>query len=380
MKDETRCVHAIDKSKDNPYSVVPAISNSTAYHYIDKGPLIYPGFSSTPNQERLGQIIANLEGADFGIAFSSGMAAITSAILSLVKAGDHIIWSKELYGGTQKFAHELNERQISCSFVNGTIEGFEAARRTNTKLVFVESPSNPTLKIIDLKAVSDWAQNHKLITVIDNTFATPINQRPLALGFDIVLHSGTKFLGGHNDLMFGGLATKWRNHYESIRNYTKLYGGSLDAHSCYLAERSIKTLSLRVRQQNESALNIAHFLQDHPMISKVYYPGLSTHENHEIARKQMSGFGGLLSFQIEASPTKLRDFLSSLTLISPALSLGGVESLICIPALTSHSSLSPEQRKELNIADNLIRLSVGIEHSMDLIEDITMAIQQISTP
>ncbi|MEQ8470396.1 MAG: PLP-dependent aspartate aminotransferase family protein [Marinoscillum sp.] len=375
MKNETRCVHPLGKPKDKPISVTPAIHPSTAYHYIDNGQLIYPGFSSTPNQERLGKIIANLEGADFGIAFSSGMAAITSTILSLVRAGDHIIWSKELYGGTQKFAtDELSHRQVSCSFVNGSVEDLERARLPNTKLVFIESPSNPTLKIVDLMAVSTWAQKNKLITIIDNTFATPINQRPLSLGFDIVLHSGTKFLGGHNDLMFGGLATKWPDYYELIRKYIKLHGGSLDAHSCYLAERSIKTLSLRVRQQNESALNIAHFLQDHHMISKVYYPGLPTHENHQIARNQMSGYGGLLSFQIEASPTRLKTFLSHLRIISPALSLGGVESLICIPAHTSHAGMSASNLMDLNITDTLLRLSVGIEDAEDLIEDLSSAL------
>jgi cystathionine beta-lyase/cystathionine gamma-synthase len=375
---DTLCVHPIEGGGDFNGSVTSVIFPSAAYDYLD-GELQYPGFYSTYNQKRLGQIMANLEHGDWGMVFSSGMAAITTSILSFVQSNDHIIFSRDLYGGTWKFVEEeLPKRGISFSYADNTLESFQSVLKENTKVIYVETPSNPLLNIFPLKEIASFAKKHELVTIVDNTFASPINQLPLLHGIDIAVHSGTKYLGGHNDLPFGALVSNNAKQNEVILSTAKMYGGSLSPYQCYLVERSLKTLSIRVQKQNENALKLALYLRGNPVVAKVYYPGLESHRDHKIALQQMIGFGGMLSFELDVNQDKLMVFLRSLSLIRPALSLGGVESLICSPVTTSHRSLTSEQRHSLGIQDNLLRLSVGIEDVNDLIIDLRLAILKVA--
>ncbi len=375
---DTLCVHPISDEDKLKGSVATAIFPSAAYNYLD-GELQYPGFYSTYNQKRLGQVMANLEQGQWGMAFSSGMAAITTSILSFVQHNDHVIFSRDLYGGTWKFAEEeLPKRGISFSYAGNTLESFQSALSDSTKVVYIETPSNPLLNIFPLKEIASLAKANGLITIVDNTFASPVNQLPLAHGIDISVHSGTKYLGGHNDLPFGALISNNLIHKEIIFSTAKIYGGSLSPYQCYLAERSLKTLSLRVSKQNENALKLAEYLEGNSLVKKVYYPGLPSHRDHQMATQQMLGFGGMLSFELDVSPEQLIVFLKSLSIIQPALSLGGVESLICSPVTTSHRNLSSEQRHSLGIQDNLLRLSVGIEDADDLITDLKSAILHVT--
>lgn len=377
-KFETLCVHPLGDEANILGAATAAILPSAAYDYLDSDELQYPGFYSTYNQKRVGQIIANLEAGEWGIAFSSGMAAISTSILSFAGQNDHVIFSRDLYGGTFKFAEqELPKRNISCSYADNTLEGFQSLLKENTKVIYIETPANPLLNIVPLKKIAAFAKEHRIITIVDNTFASPINQQPLLHGIDISLHSGTKYLGGHNDLPFGVLVSNNQNHKDIIYATAKMYGGSLSPYECYLVERSLKTLAIRIQKQNENAMQIAKYLAENPAIDKVYYPGLPTHQNHNIATEQMTGFGGMLSFELNVSPEKLIDFLRNLSMIQPALSLGGVESLICVSATTSHKGMTSSQRLSLGIKDNLLRLSVGIENIDDLISDLETAISKV---
>jgi len=375
---DTLCVHPIIEDDNFSGSVTSVIFPSAAYNYLD-GELQYPGFYSTYNQKRLGEIMASLEHGEWGMVFSSGMAAITTSILSFVQHNDHIIFSRDLYGGTWNFVEqELPKRGITSSYADNTLESFQSLLKENTKVIYIETPSNPLLNIFPLKKIASFAREHGLVTIVDNTFASPINQIPLSLGIDIAVHSGTKYLGGHNDLPFGALVSNNQHHKELIFSTAKIYGGSLSPYQCYLVERSLKTLSLRIKKQNENALKLAEYLGRNPVVKKVYYPGLSSHRDHQIAVEQMIGFGGILSFELDISQEQLTFFLKNLSLIQPALSLGGVESLICSPVTTSHRSLSTEQRHRLGINDNLLRLSVGIEDADDLITDLRLAILKVA--
>jgi cystathionine beta-lyase len=307
------------------------------------------------------------------MVFSSGMAAITSVLFAFLSQGDHAIFQTGLYGGTFHFVTtELKrfgiEYDISSDNEPGT---FERLIRDNTRLIYVETPSNPLLRITDLYATVGLARSKNLISVIDNTFASPINQTPIRLGIDVVIHSATKYLGGHADICAGAVASEKENMLK-IRDMARGLGGSLNAQDAYLLERSIKTLALRIERQNTNAGFLAEKLTGHPAFGKVYYPGLSVHPKHEIARRQMSGFGGMLSFEVrDLDPVQ---FQRNLKLIRPSVSLGGVDSIICSPALTSHRHLSPREKKQERISDNLLRLSVGIEDADDLWRDIEQAI------
>ncbi|MEO0334702.1 MAG: PLP-dependent aspartate aminotransferase family protein, partial [Bacteroidota bacterium] len=306
----------------------------------------------------------------------SGMAAISTTMLALLQSGDHVILQRDLYGGTHHFVTtELKRVGISYSLVEEpTVNQLEAAIQPTTKLVYIETPSNPLLKITDVAVVGSWAQQHRLISMIDNTFASPINQNPIPLGIDVVIHSGTKYLGGHSDLCFGAVVTSQPLRDQIFATAINL-GGSVNAATCALIERSLKTLSLRVVQQNKNAQAVANFLQQHPRVQQVHYPGLTDHPGHEIAKQQMQGFGGMLSFEprVDGS-TGAEQFMRQLKTITPALSLGGVESLICAPAKTSHIKLSAEERKQIGVSDELLRISVGIEDTEDLLEDLAHAL------
>lgn len=360
--------------EDHQYKgITSPIYVSSAYDYEDVSETMYPRYFNTPNQKAIVRQLALLEHAEDGVLFSSGMAAISTCLFAVLRKGDHALIQGDLYGGTyEALVSEFGRFEIDYTFVDGTdAENFEKAIRPGTKLAFIETPSNPTLKITDISAVASICKKYGLVSMIDNTFASPINQNPITLGIDIVTHSGTKYLGGHSDLSCGAaLASKAL--CASIRHSALHFGGSLNGISCYLLERSLKTLALRVRQQNANAQAIAEFLHAHSAISQVYYPGLRAHPGHNVASAQMpGGFGGMLSFEV---PGNASTFIEKLRLIRRAISLGGVESTICIPSKTSHIKMSAEERHKIGVTDQLVRLSTGIEDPGDLIRDIDQAL------
>lgn len=360
--------------EDHQYKgITSPIYVSSAYDYEDVSETMYPRYFNTPNQKAIVRQLALLEHAEDGVLFSSGMAAISTCLFAVLRKGDHALIQGDLYGGTyEALVSEFGRFEIDYTFVDGTdVENFEKAIRPGTKLAFIETPSNPTLKITDISAVASICKKHGLVSMIDNTFASPINQNPITLGIDIVTHSGTKYLGGHSDLSCGAaLASK--TLCAGIRHSALHFGGSLNGISCYLLERSLKTLALRVRQQNANAQAIAEFLHAHSAISQVYYPGLRDHPGHNVASAQMpGGFGGMLSFEV---PGNASTFIEKLRLIRRAISLGGVESTICIPSKTSHIKMSAEERHKIGVTDQLVRLSTGIEDPGDLIRDIDQAL------
>jgi len=380
MNNATICVHTGSYKDPNFPGINTPIFTSSAFDYRGEGPTAYPRYFNTPNQNAVVEKIKRLEYGEAGMIFSSGMAAITTALMSILKPGDHIIFTKSIYGGTHYFIEsQLRRWEVDYTFVRSTeLDILTTALKKNTKAIYIESPSNPLLEIVDLGSVAAFAQQNNLISLIDNTFASPINQNPIKFGFDFVLHSGTKYLGGHSDITFGAAITS-EIYHEGMYSSAINFGGSLDANTCYLIERSLKTLSLRVNHQNKNALKIAQALDSHPEIEHVYYPGLSHHPGHEIASRQMHGFGGMLAFELKNSNSDVDDYIGNLGLIQSAVSLGGVESTICSPAKTSHSKMSMQDREMAGISDNLLRLSVGIEDSQDLIDDLENALGKTST-
>ncbi len=362
-KKSTIGVHAGSAGDALYGGLVNPVYPSSAYDYDQL--VRYPRYFNTPNQLAVVEKMVALEEAEDGLVFSSGMAAIMTSLLAVLKSGDHIIFQKDLYGGTHHaVVHALNRMGIQYDF--GNLEGFEKHIRKETRAIYIETPSNPLLRITNIAAVVQIARRHGLVTLIDNTFASPVNQNPFKMGIDIVLHSGTKYIGGHSDLSCGVMVGS-RKLTADVRYQASIFGGSLDAFTCYTVERSLKTMVLRVRQQNENAMHLAQFLEAETSIQKVYYPGLKSHEGYAIARKQMTGFGGMLSFEVKHDPEK---FMKKLRLIRKAVSLGGIESTICSPRKTSHSKLSPAERAKAGISDQLLRLSVGIEDVEDLIADL----------
>lgn len=374
MKLDTLTVHSgtIHEDKYRPVNS-PVFQSSTAY-YTHDGQCQYPRYYNMPAQEAIVKKIAALEGAETGMVYSSGMAAIAAILTGLFKSGDHVIFQNDIYGGTHHFVQkELPKLGIEISFIDlNSADELSATFRPNTKGIYIETPSNPLLKIIDLEKISVFAKTHKLISIIDNTFASPINQRPISFGIDVVMHSGTKYLGGHSDLIFGAVVST-KELILKLREFSVNFGPCINGATCALIERSMKTLAVRIDKHNSNAQYLAENLQELSFIDKVYYPGLSTHEGHQIAKKQMLGFGGMLSFELVADEKKIIRFMESLQLILPAVSLGGVESLISSPVYTSHVKVGKEGRASMGIKDNLLRLSVGIEDPQDLLEDIKQA-------
>lgn len=367
----TLSVHAGSQGDPQYGGLVNPIYPSSAYNYDQI--VRYPRYFNTPNQEAVVKKVAALENAEDGLVFSSGMAAILTSMFAMLRAGDHIIFQNDLYGGTHYAAfHELNRYGIEFTMVDAADpKNFEKAIRKETRVIYIETPSNPLLKITDIVAVSKIARKHGLITMIDNTFASPVNQNPIDLGIDIVLHSGTKYIGGHSDICCGVMVSS-KKLTQQILASASHFGGSLDAHTCYLVERSLKTMVLRVRQQNNSAMTLAEFLEAESKVGKVFYPGLKKHPGYVIAKKQMTeGFGGMMSFEVKGDPEK---FIKRLKYIRKAISLGGVESTICSPVKTSHSKLTSAERAKAGISDKLVRFSVGIEETTDLMSDIKQAL------
>ncbi len=325
--------------------------------------------------------IAELEGADAALLFASGMSAITTTILSLVKAGDHIIAQRDIYGGVTKFLTQwLSKFGVEVTLVDTTdYQQHEAAVRPNTKLIHLESPTNPTLRIVDLKRVSTIAKQHKLITLIDSTFSTPINCRPAEFGIDLVMHSGTKYFGGHADIICGIIAGR-QDLIRTIHATRTTLGCNMDPHAAWLLLRGIKTLAVRVHRQNENALQVAEYLKAHPRARSVNYPFLEGHPQRTLAMEQMRGGGGVLSFEIDGTGEDACRFAEALELFSLAPSLGGVESLVTIPVITSHAMIRSEEREKMGVTKQLIRLSVGIEHVDDLIADLERGFAAVSAP
>lgn len=336
------------------------------------------GRNTNPTVAAFEEKVRDLEGAEAATSFSSGMAAISNTLFTLLSPGDRVVSIKDTYGGTNKLFIEFLPRfQIEVSLCDTTDHGaIEAAVAKGCKLLYLESPTNPTIKIVDIARLAVAAHRHGTLVVVDNTFATPINQLPLGLGADLVIHSATKFLGGHADAL-GGAVCGREDLVKQIHHFREINGACLEPMSAYLLLRGMKTLHLRVRQQNETALEIARFLESHPRVAKVFYPGLERHENHAIAKRQMSGFGGVLSFALHGGFEAVKSFLPRLRYANLAANLGAVETVAGPPATTSHVESTPEERAATGIPEALIRYSAGIENVEDLIGDLRQALDSL---
>lgn len=378
----TRCIHGGQYPDPATGAVsVPIYANST---FAQEAPGEHKGYvygrGNNPTRHAFERCIADLENATAGFGFGSGLAAM-GAILDLLPAGSHMIACDDLYGGSYRLFERVrkNVTGLTVSYVDMTdMKNVEAALRPETRMVWVETPTNPLLKVIDLERVAAFAKAKKLISVADNTFGTPWAQRPLDLGFDVVVHSVTKYLGGHSDMIGGAVVTKNKEMADQLKFIQNATGGILGAFDSFLGLRGLKTLDVRLTRQCESAQKIAEWLEKHPMIEKVFYPGLKSHPQHDIAKKQMKGFGAVLSANVRGDLTSVSRMLSSCTIFTLAESLGAVESLIEHPAIMTHASIPPEQRKALGISDGLIRLSVGIEAADDLMADLDQAFRQMA--
>ncbi len=369
-KTATRCVHTGTRPDERSGGLTTPLHVSTAHHYIGHEAR-YPRYLNVPNQLAAAEKIASLEEAERALVLSSGLAAISSTFLSFLSQGDHAIIQRGIYGGTHHFIQqELPKLGIGITFWDPAgSEKLEDLINERSKLVYIETPSNPLLGITDLQHAARVCQEHGLLSLMDNTFATPIWQRPLEFGIDLVLHSGTKYLGGHSDICCGAVAGR-EELMERIEETAINFGGTPDARTCHLLERSLKTLQIRVEKQSENAAAIAECLQDQSVVKRVFYPGLKGHPGHGTARGQMRGFGAMLAFELAEEGPEAESFQKGLQIVAPALSLGGVESSICSPAATSHSKLSPAEREKAGISDRLLRLSVGIEAFEDLRDDL----------
>jgi cystathionine beta-lyase len=373
----TICAH-VGEIKDEQFKgAISPIYMSTSYAFEGVDVKRYPRYFNTPNQEMLCKKIAALEKTENALIFGSGMAAVSTTLLAFLQKGDHIVLQQTLYGGTYNFVVEEFEKfGIEYSFTESlSIEDFEKVVQENTKVIYIETPSNPLLTITDMKAVSKLAKKKGVVTMIDNTFASPINQTPTDFGIDIMIHSATKYMGGHSDILAGAVAAS-NEHIERIWNIAKNLGGSLSDFMVWMLERSLKTMNLRVKKQSKNALKMAKYLATNTSIYIVYYPGLKGHPDYKLAKKQMKNFGGMLSFEF-IDGIDAMGFQNNLKLIKPSMSLAGVESTMLSPTQTSHALLSPEERVKQGIKDRLIRFSVGIEETKDLIADIEQAIKSL---
>ena len=373
----TICVHVGEVKDEQFKGAISPIYPSTSYAFDEVDIKRYPRYFNTPNQEFLRKKIAVLEHTEDALIFSSGMAAISAALFAFLKTGDHVIIQQVIYGGTFNFiANEFDKFGIEYSFTESDkIEDFEPLIRPNTKVMYIETPSNPLLGITDIKAIAELSKQHQIITMIDNTFASPINQNPFDFGINIILHSATKYMGGHSDISAGAIAAT-KKHIDLIWKTAINYGGNLSDQTVWLLERSLKTMNLRVKEQTKNAQIMAEYLEKNLNIDAVYYPGLLSHPQYEIAKKQMKGFGAMLSFELKNTIDAMA-FQRQLQLIKPSMSLAGLESTTVSPVKTTHALLSEEERLERGIKNGLIRFSVGIEESEYLIADIEQAIEKV---
>ncbi len=383
MKFSTRAIHAgQDADPATGATIVPIYQTST---YTQEAVGVHKGYdysrTANPTRAALETQLAALEDARYGCAFSSGMAA-TAAVLNLLSAGDHVVVTDDLYGGTYRlFARVLARYGIGFTYVDmSDLEALEAAVETNTKMFWIETPTNPLLKLIDIAAVcglrdARHPEGQRAVVAVDNTFASPYFQSPLALGADLVVHSTTKYIGGHSDVVGGAVLTNDQALHDVVKFHQNAVGGVPSPHDAYLTMRGAKTLALRMREHERNALAIAGFLESHPQVERVYYPGLPSHPQHDLAKRQMSGFGGMLSFTLLGPQRRAIDFANRMRYFSLAESLGGVESLICHPARMTHGSIPREERERRGITDGLLRLSVGIEDLSDLLADLGDALE-----
>ncbi len=375
---ETKLIHAGEADPLIEGAVSMPVFQSSTFEYTgasDYHALKYIRLNNTPNHVALHKKLAALENAESALVTASGMAAISTTFFALLSGGDHLLTLGGVYGGTHSLVtQDFAPFGLEYDFIDGDDPAsWEAKLRPNTKAIFVESMTNPLLDVPDLKAAVEFAGTHGIISIVDNTFASPINFRPAEWDFDLSLHSATKYLNGHSDIV-GGAVIGRADLVEKITRKLNHLGGSMDPHACFLLHRGLKTLAVRMKYQNQSALQIARFLESHPAVAKVNYPGLESHPRHARASELFDGFGGMLSFELKGGLKAAERAMQELTLPISAPSLGGVETLITRPATTSHSGVSPEERRALGISDGLIRLSVGIEATEDLIEDFEQAL------
>lgn len=377
MKFSTRAIHAGQEPDPSTGAVMTPIFQTSTYAQAGLGE--HKGFeysrTQNPTRSALEACIASLEEGQYGLAFASGMAA-ESAVLSLLSAGDHLVACDDLYGGSYRiFERVMRRYEVETSYVAAdNAAAYERAIRPNTKMIWLETPTNPLLNLADIAAIADIAHRHQLLLVVDNTFASPYFQQPLKLGADIVVHSTTKYINGHSDVIGGALVTSNEEAYQAIKFYQNAAGAVPSPFDSWLTLRGIKTLAVRMRQHEENALAVARFLGEHPRVEKVYYPGLPTHPGHELAKRQMSGFGGMVSFQFKGSYDDVDTVVRRFKVFALAESLGGVESLVCHPATMTHGSIPREIREARGLTDTLLRLSIGIEDSEDLLADLEQAL------
>lgn len=374
---DTRAIHAGQRPDPSHGAIMtPIVLSST---FVQSSPGVHQGYdysrAGNPTRKAYEDCLANLESGKYGFAFASGCAASTTA-LHLLRVGDHVIASDDMYGGSFRLMDKvMRHAGLEFSYVDmRSVEAVKAAMKPNTKMVWIETPTNPLLRLVDIKKVSAAARARGAISVVDNTFMSPYFQRPLELGADLVMHSTTKYIGGHSDLIGGALITSDPQIAERLQFLLMSMGAVASPFDAYFAMRSLKTLPLRMRQHESSAKEVAGFLERHAKVEKVIYPGLETHPQHALAREQMSGFGGMITFYLKGGMDESRRFLESVEVFSLAESLGGVESLIEHPAIMTHASIPAEQRKALGIDDSLVRISVGVENIADLLHDLEQAL------
>jgi cystathionine gamma-lyase len=373
MKFSTKAIHAGQEPDQASGAIITPIYQTSTYAQTGMGE--HKGYeyarTGNPTRTALENCVAALENGQYGLAFSSGMAA-ESAVLSLLSAGDHIVSCDDLYGGTYRiFERIMGRYNIKTNYVTaGNIAEYEKVLRPSTKLIWLETPTNPLLSLVDIKAVADIAHSHNILLVVDNTFSSPYFQRPLDLGADIVLHSTTKYINGHSDVVGGIVVTNKLEQYEAMKFYQNAAGGVPGPFDAWLTLRGLKTLALRMRQHEENALAVAKYLVEHPRVEKVYYPGLPSHPDYELAKRQMSGFGGMVSFQFKGTLADVEQIVKRFKVFTFGESLGGVESLVCHPASMTHGSIPQEIREARGLTDTLLRLSVGIEDIEDILGDL----------
>ncbi|HYT36485.1 MAG TPA: cystathionine gamma-synthase [Ktedonobacteraceae bacterium] len=377
MKFATKAIHAGQEPEPSTGAIIAPIFQTSTY--VQAGLGEHKGFeysrTQNPTRSALEECMAAIEDGRYGLAFASGMAA-ESAILSLLSAGEHMVSCDDLYGGSYRiFERVMRRYNVETTYVAaGNIAGYERAIRPNTKMIWLETPTNPLLRLIDIQAVAEIAHRHNLLLVVDNTFASPYFQQPLKLGADIVVHSTTKYLNGHSDIIGGALVLNNEEVYQAIKFYQNAAGGVPSPFDSWLTLRGIKTLAVRMRQHEENAIAVAKFLAEHPRVEKVYYPGLPAHPDYALAKRQMSGFGGMVSFQFKGVYADVDKVVRRFKFFALAESLGGVDSLVCHPASMTHGSIPKDIRESRGLTDALLRLSVGIEDVDDLLADLEQAL------
>ncbi len=380
MKIETKAIHLGQKPDPLTGAVIPPLYQTSTFEQDAIGmPRGYAySRAGNPTREVLETVLASLEGGRFGLAFASGVAATTAVFHALLKQGDHAVVGDNIYGGTYRLLEKVfRPWGLDISYVEtDNIPAYEAAIKPRTRLIWVETPTNPLLKIVDLAKLAEVARRHDCLLAVDNTFATPYFQRPLEYGAHIVVHSTTKYIAGHSDIIGGATVTSEEEINGLLKSYQCNAGAVPSPWDCWLTLRGLKTLGIRMREHEKNAATLAAYLASHPQVGRVYYPGLADHKDHDLARKQMTGYGGMIGLELKGGFAEVETFVGRLKLFTLAESLGGVESLVSCPAKMTHSIFTCEQREKMGIKDNLVRLSVGIEHVDDLQEDLEQALEQ----